>query len=118
MKKLLLSCAALLALSGWVGAQAKVNVEPTLEYGAEMFQSYCALCHGPNGEGDGKMAKIIKNPPPFNLTKSVMPDPYLEVIISKGGEAMGRSPRMPIWGEQFSKPEIQSLILYIKNLRL
>lgn len=96
---------------------APSTMQPSFRMGRRLFKSYCVLCHGPNGEGDGKMAKIIKNPPPFNLTKSIMPDPYLEAIITKGGEAMGRSPRMPIWGEQFTKPEIQSVVLYIKSLR-
>lgn len=94
------------------------TTQPSFRLGRRLFKSYCVLCHGPNGEGDGKMAKIIKTPPPFNLTKSIMPDPYLEAIISRGGEAMGRSPRMPIWGEQFSKSEIHSIIIYIKGLRL
>ena len=97
--------------------RAPTTMQPSFRLGRRLFKSYCVLCHGPNGEGDGKMAKIIKNPPPFNLTKSIMPDQYLEAIIAKGGEAMGRSPRMPIWGEQFSKPEIQSVVIYIKSLR-
>lgn len=93
------------------------TLQPSFRLGRRLFKNYCVLCHGPNGEGNGKMAKVIKNPPPFNLTKSTMPDSYLEAIITRGGEAMGRSPRMPTWGEQLSKPEIQSVIMYIKGLR-
>ncbi len=85
--------------------------------GRNLFRNFCSLCHGANGEGDGKMARIIKNPPPFNLTLSRAPDDYLEQIISRGGEAMGRSPRMPTWGEQLSKDEISSIILYLKTIR-
>ena len=97
---------------------APTTMQPSFRLGRRLYNNYCVLCHGPNGEGDGKMAKIIKNPPPFNLTKSIMPDLYLEGIITRGGAAMGRSPRMPIWGEQFSKPEVHSVIMYIKSLRL
>ncbi len=91
--------------------------KPSLRQGRAIFKNYCTLCHGENGEGDGKMAKIIKNPPPFNLTLSRAPDEYLMQIISKGGAAMGRSARMPPWGEQFSETERRSIILYIKTLR-
>lgn len=85
--------------------------------GRNLFKNFCTLCHGANGEGDGKMARIIKNPPPFNLTLSRVPDSYLMDIINKGGEAMGRSPRMPPWFEQLTKEEVQSVILYLKTLR-
>ncbi len=91
--------------------------QPSFRVGRAIFKNYCSLCHGENGEGDGKMAKIIKDPPPFNLTLSRAPDDYLMQIITKGGAAMGRSPRMPAWGEQFSETERRSIIMYIKTLR-
>lgn len=91
----------------------RVNVR----VGRNLFKNFCTLCHGANGEGDGKMARIIKDPPPFNLTLSRVPDSYLSDIINKGGEAMGRSPRMPPWFEQLTKSEVQSVILYLKTLR-
>ncbi len=97
--------------------QAEAEQEPSYRLGRAIFKNYCSLCHGENGEGDGKMAKIIKDPPPFNLTLSRAPDDYLMQIISKGGAAMGRSPRMPPWGEQFSESERRSVIMYIKTLR-
>ena len=90
---------------------------PSLRRGRALFRNYCSLCHGENGEGDGKMARIIRNPPPFNLTLSRAPDDYLMQIITRGGAAMGRSARMPPWGEQFSESERRSIISYIKTLR-
>ena len=98
-------------------AESHGDNKPSERIGRAIFKSYCSLCHGENGEGDGKMAKIIKNPPPFNLTLSRAPDEYLMQIISKGGAAMGRSARMPPWGEQFSETERKSIILFIKTLR-
>lgn len=46
-----------------------------------------------------------------------MPDAYLKDIIKKGGQAMGRSSRMPPWGTDLSDKEVASVILYIKKLR-
>lgn len=90
---------------------------PSIRMGRGIYQGRCSLCHGKGGEGDGKMARIIKNPPPFNLTLSRMPDAYLKDIIKKGGAAMGRSSRMPPWGTDLSDKEVASVILYIKKLR-
>ena len=97
--------------------QARSNAKPSLRRGRTLFRNFCALCHGKNGEGDGKMAKVINNPPPFNLTVSQAPEAYLEKIIRQGGEVNGRSPRMPPWGDQLTKEQIKSLILYLMTLR-
>jgi len=93
------------------------NQEPSIRMGRGIYQGRCSLCHGKGGEGDGKMSRIIKNPKPFNLTLSKMPDAYLKDIIKKGGQAMGRSSRMPPWGTDLSDKEILSTIMYIKTLR-
>ena len=88
-----------------------------LTTGRTVYQGRCALCHGKEGGADGKMAAIIKDPPPVNLKLSRAPDEYLRLIIAKGGGAMGRSPRMPPWGEDLNKAEIDSVILFLKTLR-
>jgi cytochrome c oxidase cbb3-type subunit 3 len=96
---------------------ASANMNPSMKIGRATFLGRCSLCHGKYGLGDGKMSRIIKNPPPFNLTLSRSPDNYLSEIIHKGGAAMGRSPRMPPFGGDLSDTEIKSIILYIKTLR-
>lgn len=97
--------------------QANTKSKPSVRRGRTLFRNSCTLCHGQNGEGDGRMARVIKNPPPFNLTVSRAPDAYLEKIIREGGEANGRSPRMPPWGDQLTKEQIKSVILYLMTLR-
>jgi len=97
-------------------ATAKV-IAPDMKLGKGVFKGRCSLCHGKEGKGDGKMARIIKNPPPFNLTKSGVPDDYLFDIISKGGQGMGRSARMPPFGGDLSDNEIRSIMLFIKSIR-
>lgn len=92
--------------------------KPTLKSGRLTFKNRCALCHGPDGEGNGKMARIIKDPPPFNLTYSMMPDQYLVDMITKGGQGMQRSPRMPPFGGDLSENEINSVVMHIKTLRV
>ena len=68
--------------------------------GQQIFSTRCVLCHGQFGDGDGRMARLLKTPPPADLTASRLPDTYLKDIIVKGGEAVGRSKHMPPWGDQ------------------
>lgn len=90
---------------------------PTLNIGAKTYQQHCSLCHGVAGEGDGHLARVINNPLPANLTKSTAADEYLLSIVTQGGEAMGRSPKMPPWGNELSESEIKSLVIHINSLR-
>lgn len=85
--------------------------------GRQIYSTRCVLCHGDFAEGDGRMSRMLKNPPPADLTASRLPDPYLKDIIVKGGEAVGRSKHMPPWGDQLSDTEIQSLIAFLKSIR-
>ena len=96
--------------------QAK-NITPSEKIGRAIYLGRCALCHGREGKGDGKMVRIIKDPPPFNLTLSRVGYKYLKDIISKGGEAMGRSPKMPPWGTDLAPKEIDSVIMHLIKLR-
>lgn len=92
-------------------------IEPSEKMGRAIYLGRCALCHGKQGKGDGKMARIIKTPPPFDLTSSTIGYQYMKDIIRKGGEAMGRSPRMPPWGTDLTENEIDSIIIYLTKLR-
>ncbi len=90
---------------------------PRHEKGRAIYMGRCILCHGENGDGKGKMAKIINSPPPFNFEYSRLPDEMLLDIITRGGDAVGRSPKMPRFGDELSESDIRSLILYIKGFR-
>ena len=96
--------------------QAMKN-NPDVSHGRDLFLSRCQLCHGKSGEGDGRMSKIIKSPPPANLVMSTLTDAETLRIIIAGGEPMNRSPQMPPWGDQLSQGELQSLLLYLRSIR-
>ena len=85
--------------------------------GKQVYEARCVLCHGIDGLGDGRMSKIIKDPPPFNLTISAAPKFYIKDIIGMGGEAMGRSAQMPPWGDQLAGNEIEAVVDYVMALR-
>lgn len=99
-------------------ADAGGNVdEASIKLGRDVFAARCSLCHGKYGEGDGRMSKVVKNPPPANLTKSVVPVEYIGTIVDKGGQAVGRSPQMPPWGEQLNAKELSSVVKFVMTLR-
>lgn len=75
--------------------------------GMEMYKSYCAVCHGTDGKGNGPAASALKVPPP-DLTllagKNGGKYPSLRVsAIIRGEEVLAAhgSKDMPIWGNLF-----------------
>src|SRR6266568_4359596 len=56
-----------------VAQQAPAETAPTVKHvtithtasnsGKEMFNSYCAVCHGKDGKGNGPAASAMKTPP-------------------------------------------------------
>ena len=67
----------------------KDTMEASIIRGRLVYQNYCTLCHGKEGKGDGRAARL-HTPPPANLTQSKAPRDYLAMVVRKGGEAMGR----------------------------
>lgn len=94
----------------------KDSKEASLIRGKIAFQHYCILCHGVTGEGNGRAARL-HNPPPANLTKSVAPVDYTELIIRRGGEGVGRYRGMPPWEEQLTEEQIRDIAQYVHTLR-
>jgi mono/diheme cytochrome c family protein len=100
--------------------------------GEEMFNTYCAVCHGKGGKGDGPAASEFKIPP-ANLTllaknhDGKYPDSYVAQVIETGprdAKAHG-SKDMPVWGPLFrsigddaqTKLRIHNLSVYIESLQ-
>lgn len=93
----------------------KNTPEASLLRGEIVLQNYCALCHGMNADGQGRAARIY-NPKPANLRKSMKNDTYKELIIRKGGKAVGRSAFMPPWGEELTDEQITDVVHYLRSI--
>lgn len=90
------------------------NAASLLE-GAAMYDEFCAVCHGPQGRGDGP-AGLALNPPPADLSihtaPGVHPDGQLYLWISEGVPGTA----MPAFEELFSEDERWHLVNYIRSL--
>jgi mono/diheme cytochrome c family protein len=61
-----LRVAAIIAAVGF--SLAGCMPAPAPQPGAQAYQDYCAICHGPRAMGDGEMARELAVPPP-DLTR-------------------------------------------------
>lgn len=101
MRKVILSATAILCL-GLPAIAADDNL-----VGKELYDGYCAACHGAKGMGDGDMANVLTIPAP-NLTQIAQRNggefPMLKVIhIIDGRSGMrAHGGPMPLWGDVFS----------------
>jgi len=100
--------------------------------GEEMFNTYCAVCHGRDAKGDGPASGEFKIPP-ANLTllarnhDGKFPSDYVAQVIMFGprdAKAHG-SKDMPVWGELFKRlgdsasvqQRIHNLSTYIESMQ-
>ena len=99
---------------------------PPLSYeGKRLFVSYCQLCHGEDGKGDGPLAKEMRiKPADLTTTVRSRSDTILRKIITGEGRQTitGRdrhnllSDAMPSWKDVFNDKQIDSLIAYLRFL--
>lgn len=83
--------------------------------GRALFDTYCVLCHGAAGKGDGRAASLQKVRP-SNLTVSSRSDEYKLQIISNGGAAMNRSESMPAWKTVLTQQQIADVVVYLRAM--
>jgi len=87
--------------------------------GKKHYVTYCSGCHGESGKGDGPAAASLPVKPANHAdgaTMSQLSDKFLFEIISKGGQAVGKSPFMPAWGNQLKEQQVRDVIAYIRSL--
>jgi cbb3-type cytochrome c oxidase subunit III len=98
---------------------------PDAYEGRRLYVSYCQLCHGTDGRGDGPLAKAMKiSPADLNTTVRSRSDTILTKIITGEGRQTitGRdrhnllSEAMPEWKDVFTESQVKALIAYLRFL--
>jgi mono/diheme cytochrome c family protein len=105
---LVISGAVVAALSAQSSSSIKkVPLSPTSPVsGKQMFETYCAVCHGPEGKGNGPAAKALKSVP-TDLTRlsaqnqGKYPEMRVTNTLVRPDVAAHGSHEMPIWGDLF-----------------
>ena len=126
-----------------VAQQTPAQTAPTVKHvpitqtpsndGKSMFNSYCAVCHGKDGKGDGPAASAMKTPP-ADLTLLAQksggkyPASHISAVLKgQATTASHGSQDMPVWGPLFSsisqghegqvQQRITNLVTYIDTLQ-
>ena len=119
-----INAVALLILITVTIPEVSANPPPAFE-GRRLYVSYCQLCHGTDGKGDGQLAKAMKiSPADLTTTVRSRSDTILTKIITGEGRQTitGRdrhnilSDAMPEWKDVFSESQIKALIAYLRFL--
>ena len=136
--------AILVAISTFaVAQQAPAQTAPTVKHvpitntpsndGKEMFNSYCAVCHGKDGKGNGPAASAMKTPPSdlsvlAQKNGGKYPASHVSAVIKGQASTPSHgSQDMPVWGPLFSsisqghegqvQQRITNLVSYIETLQ-
>ncbi len=82
--------------------------------GMQLYQEYCQVCHGVEGDGDGIMTNLIGISPMDHTNPNETGNLSNEILIKSITKGRGRY--MPAWGEILSKSDIEALVSYIRLL--
>ena len=100
--------------------------------GADLFHSYCAVCHGSDGRGHGPAAAALKSPVPDLTTvvrrnRGVFPRERIRTQIAGADRpAIHGTREMPLWGPIFSQIEndtdygkvrLENVLLYLESIQ-
>jgi mono/diheme cytochrome c family protein len=84
----------------------------TLAEGRALYETFCLVCHGEQGHGDGPLVPKIPNPPSYasDRVRAMAPGQIFHVISRGSG-------RMPSYAAQIPFDERWLIVLYVSALR-
>ena len=103
-------------------------------YGRDLFEFYCATCHGRDGKGGGPATSALRVRPPDLTTISrrnggTFQRARLEALVSGDNQALPAahgSQEMPVWGpifraldpnDQMNRVRIANVIEYVASIQ-
>jgi mono/diheme cytochrome c family protein len=101
--------------AGYPGTALKNPLRPTmatLKRGQTIFNTYCIVCHGPNGLGDGYVVPRYPRPPSLQSDKvRNWPDGNIYHVITMGQNVM------PSYASQIAPGDRWAVIHYVRALQ-
>jgi mono/diheme cytochrome c family protein len=84
----------------------------TIEQGHRLYDTFCLVCHGASGDGDGPLVPLIPNPPAYSSERvRAMAAGRLFHVITFG------SGRMPSYASQLAASDRWLIVAYVDALR-
>jgi mono/diheme cytochrome c family protein len=137
---ILLLSAAVVAVAQQPAPKPKIKDVPIQQTspvsGSQMYTTYCAVCHGPDGKGAGPASSALKYPPTDLTTLSQsnggkFPSDHVGAVLRFGVENPAHgTPDMPMWGDLMGQLDpssknsapivtqrISNLINYLKTIQ-
>jgi cytochrome c oxidase cbb3-type subunit 3 len=88
--------------------------------GKQLFDFYCAQCHGLTGKGDGPNVTEHFKTDPRNFTNVTemkkLSKADVKTVIADGGAAISKSQLMPPWSKTISAADIDKIAAYVWKL--
>ena len=83
-----------------------------LARGREVYQTFCAVCHGARGAGDGPLIPKFPNPPSYTSARLLaMPDGQIFHVITRG------SGMMPAYAGQIAPEDRWKVVAWVRTLQ-
>ncbi|MDP3775221.1 MAG: cytochrome c [Gemmatimonadales bacterium] len=105
-----LTLCSLVALAALLGAHRG----QTPATGRDVYRTRCAMCHGPEGRGDGPAGAAL-TPRATNLTVgadlTAVSDSVVRAIVTSGRRGM------PAFGRMLTRAQTDSVVAYLRTLR-
>lgn len=84
--------------------------EPTLAKGKVLYQTYCQVCHGEQGKGDGPISSKIPPPPSYRSERLLAyPPGRIFHVVTMGAN------KMPSYAVQLTPDERWLVITYVRS---
>jgi mono/diheme cytochrome c family protein len=130
---LLMACGSL-GVPAQTGAPPRPPLVIQSTVGHDLFEFYCATCHGRDGKGGGPVVSALKTPPP-DLTLlarrhgGAFPRQRVEAFVTNDGGVLATAhgtSEMPVWGPVFrgldpsdtlTKVRISNVVDYLDSIQ-
>jgi len=100
--RLLAALFLILALGGFAAADDAA--------GKSIFTSNCAICHGPNGDGNSPIGKTLNIPDFHSAQAQKMTDAEMKAMVRNGKN------KMPAFKDKLTGTEIDQVVDYVRHL--
>ncbi len=106
-----------LAIFIFLAPSASAGKDPDPNIGRQLYQSYCLVCHGPNGDTKGPLAIKLKLKPANLASDKYQKKSIREMTEIIGGYERVADEKMPIWRRALPESSIEHIAAYIAEIK-